>query len=107
MFMRTIGQSLGAALFGAVLAIGIAHRVPDAGDAVNRLLQPGTRAGLGAATVARLTDAFAAAMHDAYLVMGLFALVILGFSWCIPARLSPIRPAAPSRQASVLDAADD
>ena len=30
-------------------------------------------------------------MHDNFLVLGGFALVVLGFTWGIPARLSPTR----------------
>lgn len=106
LFMRTIGQALGAALFGALLTQGIAYRVPNAGDAVDRLLQPGLRESLGPATVARLVAAFAAAMHDAYFVVGLFGLVILAFAWWLPARLSPTRPARLERRLAP-SAADD
>jgi len=108
LFMRTIGQALGAALFGAVLTTGIAHRVPEAGDAVNRLLQPGARASLGGAMTARLIDAFAAAMHDAYFIVGVLALVVVALAWRIPARLSPTRPAAaPAPRLASSGAADD
>ena len=55
MFMRIIGQSFGAALGGAILNFGVFHRVPDAADAVNRLLEPALRQSLGAAEIARLT----------------------------------------------------
>ncbi len=107
LFMRTIGQALGAALFGAVLTQGIAHRVPDAGDAVDRLLQPSLRASLGAETVARLTAAFAAAMHDAYLIIGVFAMAIVFITWRMPAYLSPTRPAGVPQPRLVPGAADD
>jgi EmrB/QacA subfamily drug resistance transporter len=107
LFMRTIGQALGAAVFGAVLTTGIAHRVPEAGDAVNRLMQPGARASLGAAMTARLIDAFAAAMHDAYFLVGALALIVLVFTWRIPARLSPTRPAAAPESRLAPSAADD
>jgi EmrB/QacA subfamily drug resistance transporter len=91
LFMRTIGQALGAALFGLVLAAGIARRVPDAGDAVNQLLQPGLRASLAPGIASRLTDAFGAAMHEAYYLVIVLGLVILGLAVAIPARLSPTR----------------
>jgi EmrB/QacA subfamily drug resistance transporter len=95
LFMRTIGQSLGAALFGFLLSAGISRRVPNAGEAINQLLEPGERSRLAPAFAARLSDAFAAAMHDNFLVLGIFAVVILGFAYGIPARLSPTRqPAA-------------
>jgi EmrB/QacA subfamily drug resistance transporter len=96
LFMRTIGQSLGAALFGFLLSAGISRRVPNAGDAINQLLQPGARDRLAPDFVARLSDAFAGAMHDNFLVLGLFALVVLGFAFGIPARLSPTRHLAPA-----------
>jgi EmrB/QacA subfamily drug resistance transporter len=107
LFMRTIGQALGAALFGAVLTTGIARRVPEAGDAVNRLLQPGARASLGEAMTARLIDAFAASMHAAYFIVGVLALVVLAFTWRIPARLSPTRPTASPEPRLASGAADD
>jgi len=92
LFMRTMGQALGAALFGFVLTRGIARQVPDAGDAINRLLQHGE---LPSALATRLAAAFGAAMHGAYYIVGLFALITLAFSFGIPARLSPTRlPAA-------------
>ena len=94
LFMRTIGQALGAALFGFVLSFGIARHVPEAGDAVNQLLQPDARHSLAPAVAARLSDAFAAAMHDNYIILGVFALVVLGFTFSIPARLSPTRQAS-------------
>jgi len=91
LFMRTIGQSLGAALFGFLLSAGISRRVPNAGDAINQLLQPGARSMLAPDLAARLADAFAAAMHDNFLMLGFFSLVLLGFAFGIPARLSPTR----------------
>ena len=39
MFMRIVGNSVGAAVFGAVLNFGINRRIPEAGDAVNHLLE--------------------------------------------------------------------
>lgn len=107
LFMRTIGQALGAALFGAVLTTGIARQVPEAGDAVNRLLQPGARASLGDAMTARLIEAFAASMHAAYFIVGVLALVVLAFTWRIPARLSPTRPAASPEARLAASSADD
>ncbi|HUC11582.1 MAG TPA: MDR family MFS transporter [Stellaceae bacterium] len=96
MFMRIIGQSFGAALGGAILNFGVFRRVPDAGDAVNRLLQPALRHGLGPAEIARLTNAVAASLHDVYLIAAVTALATLVVSIGFPPRLSPLRPAAPA-----------
>ncbi len=43
MFMRIVGNSVGAAVFGAILNFGVSPPHPEAGDAVNRLLQPAAR----------------------------------------------------------------
>lgn len=94
MFMRIIGQSFGAALGGAILNFGVFRRVPDAGDAVNRLLQPALRHSLGAAEIARLTGAVAASLHEVYLIATLIALATLAVSLVFPAGLSPLRPVA-------------
>ena len=91
MFMRIVGQSVGAAVFGAILNFGISHRLPGAADAVNRLLAPASRHSLGAAEIARLSEAIAAALHNVYLVSGLVAVVSLALALALPARLSPTR----------------
>jgi MFS family permease len=94
MFMRTLGSSWGAALFGAIVNFGVYRRLPDAGDAVNRLMEPALRRGLGAEQIARLTAAVADALHEVYLVVALIAALALAFALFFPAGLSPIRPAA-------------
>ncbi len=69
LFSRTIGQSLGAALGGAILNFGIAREAPGAGDALGRLLDPARRASLGADTVARLSETIAVSLHDVYIIV--------------------------------------
>jgi EmrB/QacA subfamily drug resistance transporter len=96
MFMRMIGQSFGAALGGAILNFGVFERVPEAADAVNRLLEPALRRGLGAGEIARLTDAVGASLHEVYLIAALFAAATFVVALSFPARLSPLRPAAPA-----------
>jgi len=95
MFMRVIGQSFGAALGGAILNFGVFRRVPDAVDAVNRLLEPSLRHGLGPGEIARLTNAVAGALHEVYWVATLTAVLTFIVAASFPARLSPLRPAAP------------
>jgi EmrB/QacA subfamily drug resistance transporter len=91
MFMRIVGNSVGAAVFGAILNSGINRRIPEAGDAVNRLLEPAARHGLGAVEIARLSAAVAGSLHMVYVVAGLVAVVSLFLALALPARLSPIR----------------
>ena len=98
MFMRMLGSSWGAALLGAILNFGVYRRLPDTGDAVNRLLEPALRHGLGTQQIARLTAAVAASLHEVYLVVALIAAATLAVSLFYPGRLSPIRPAARGRE---------
>ena len=93
MFMRIVGNSVGAAVFGAILNLGVAGHVPAGAAAVNRLLQPQARQGLGADEIARLSAAIAAGLHNVYIVAGLVAIVSLALALALPARLSPTRPA--------------
>jgi EmrB/QacA subfamily drug resistance transporter len=90
-FMRMIGQAVGAALFGAILNWGVNRRLPGAGDAVNHLLHPALRHDLGAGEIARLAEAFALAVHEAYLVALVIAVATLILTLGFPRGLSPIR----------------
>ena len=92
MFMRIVGQSVGAAVFGAILNIGIYSQLPDVGDAVNRLMSPVARQSLGAIEIARLTEAVGASLHVVYIIAGLVAVVSLILALALPAKLSPTRP---------------
>jgi MFS family permease len=99
MFMRIVGNSVGAAVFGAILNFEVGRRISHAGDAVNRLLQPAARQGLGTAEIARLSEVIAGGLHNVYVVAGAVAIVSLMLAWALPARLSPTRPAENARAA--------
>jgi len=92
MFMRIVGQSVGAAVFGAILNFGVYRLLPEAGDAVNRLMSPAARQGLGASEIERLTEAVGSSLHVVYMIAGLVALVSLILALALPPRLSPTRP---------------
>ena len=92
MFMRMVGSSVGAAVFGAIVNFGVHRQLPEAGDAVNRLMQPAARQMLGAAQLARLTEAIASSVHVVYVIAGLIAVLSLGLALALPAKLSPTRP---------------
>jgi EmrB/QacA subfamily drug resistance transporter len=94
MFMRIVGQSVGAAVFGAVLNFGIGRHGAEAGGLVNRLLDPALRHTLGTAELARLSDAIASSLHLVYIIAALAAVVTLGLACALPAALSPTRPRA-------------
>jgi EmrB/QacA subfamily drug resistance transporter len=92
MFMRIVGQSVGAAVFGAVLNFGLARYAPEAGELVNRLLDPGSRHSLGAAELAQLGQAIASSLHLVYTIAVFAALIALILAAALPAALSPTRP---------------
>ncbi|HZT88120.1 MAG TPA: MFS transporter [Stellaceae bacterium] len=92
MFMRMLGQSVGAAAFGAIVNIGVERLMPGGGDLVNRVLEPATRQALSPETLARLGDAVGHAAHGAFLLaLGIAALTLVA-TLALPPKLSPSRP---------------
>ena len=89
LFLRTIGQALGAALGGAILNFGVARHAPQASDVMGGLFDPARRASLGADTVARLSEAIAGALHQVYVIAGTLAVLTLIATMLLPARLGP------------------
>lgn len=88
LFMRMLGQAVGAALYGGILNAGLARRLPDADGVVNQLMDPGRRATLDAATIARLSQAVADSLHLAYLVGIALALGALLVTFAMPHRVA-------------------
>jgi EmrB/QacA subfamily drug resistance transporter len=89
LFLRFIGQSLGAASFGAVLNVTLLHRAPDLAGMANQLLDPAGRSALAPEILARLTEAISAGLRNAYLLACLLATLTLVLACLLPARLSP------------------
>jgi len=89
LFLRFVGQSLGAAAFGAVLNLTLLRRAPDLMLQADHLLDPAHRGELAPPVLARLTEAIAAGLHNDYLLACLLALLTLVLSALLPARLSP------------------
>ena len=89
LFLRFIGQAVGAAAFGAVLNSTILRRAPEALPMVDRLLDPTLRQTLEPAQQAWLSDLVAAGLHNAYwLAVGMSAVTLL-LVMLLPARLNP------------------
>jgi EmrB/QacA subfamily drug resistance transporter len=93
-FMRMLGQVLGAALYGALLNYGIHRRAPEAAGLVNQLIDPAERHALAAAELQHLTDVIGASLHDVYWVSTALAVGALIFALRIPAGLRPDHKAA-------------
>ena len=89
MFMRIVGQSTGAALFGAMVNAGLVHYAPQATEVAEHLMEPSLRRTLSPDEIERFTAAVAASVHNVYIVGAVlgFAVFLLGTRW--PARLRP------------------
>ncbi|HTI83216.1 MAG TPA: MDR family MFS transporter [Acetobacteraceae bacterium] len=95
MFLRFLGQSLGAALFTAMInASLLAHSQTGAG-ALAQLMDTHWRASQSAGDLAALIATTAAAMRHAYLLTLMLAVMALMVALTYPARLGP---ATQSRQ---------
>jgi EmrB/QacA subfamily drug resistance transporter len=93
MFLRFVGQALGAAAFGAVLNLTMLREAPDAIHMVDRLLEPTQRGGLVETELMRLTDVVVHGLHNTYLLAGALSVVALVLALLLPARLSPAQQA--------------
>jgi EmrB/QacA subfamily drug resistance transporter len=91
LFTRTIGQTIGAGLAGAILNFGISRRAPNIIDALDLLLEASRRESLDAQYIARMVEAVASSLHDVYVVAGLLAMITLVIALLLPAGLSPVR----------------
>jgi Na+/melibiose symporter-like transporter len=91
MFMRFVGQSVGASSCGAVLNLSMRHLDPGAVNAVAQLLDLPTRRTMAPERLAHLTDVMAGSLHNAYLLATGFAVLTLVLACQLPARLSPTR----------------
>ena len=101
MFMRIVGQSTGAALYGAIVNAGLPHYAPQAERIADRLMEPSLRQALAPAELALLTEAMAAALRNVHIVAALGGLVVLFLGFRLPAALSPATlPDTPPAQRS-------
>jgi MFS family permease len=89
MFLRFLGQVIGVSGCGAVLNATVLRMDAGAGRAMDRMLNPVSRAALPKEEVAHLTDVITSGLHNAWLLAGLFSLLALLFACLMPARLSP------------------
>ncbi|MGD0103672.1 MAG: MDR family MFS transporter [Rhodopila sp.] len=91
MFMRFVGQAVGASGCGAVLNATMMHLDPAAMRAVDRLLDAPARMAMPPSELAHLTAVMAGSMQNAYLLATGFAALTLLIAFQLPARLSPTR----------------
>lgn len=89
MFLRFMGQSLGAAAFGAVLTIGLFGHASNATAPLEKLLDPHRRATLTQGQLDSLIDVTSSAMGHAYFLTGTMAVLALLLALAYPANLGP------------------
>lgn len=89
MFLRFVGQSLGAAGCGAVLNATMLRLDPGAVGAANKLLDHVARSRMTETDLAHLSDVMARSLHNAYLLATAIAVLTLVIALQLPARLSP------------------
>jgi MFS family permease len=94
MFLRFVGQSVGAAACGAMLNATLLRLDPSAVQKVDKLLEPGLRAAMTRSEVAHVTKVLASSLHNTYLLVGTFAIATLVIATRLPARLSPVQQMA-------------
>lgn len=89
MFLRFLGQSLGAALFATVINASLRARSPGAVDALEQLMDLHSRATLDDNHLNALITLTASAMRHGYLLTGTLAILALMVARSYPARLGP------------------
>jgi MFS family permease len=85
-FTRIVGQSLGSAVFGGILNLGLAA-AGSSGRDVAQMMHPGFRASVHAVATGEVGDALTRAVHHIYLVSGALALAVLVIVLSLPAGL--------------------
>ncbi len=83
-FLRMVGQSVAAAVFGGVLNTVLAARIGAADAMIDRLMTPALRAALPPTELARLDAALAAGLHDVFIATGAFSLLALLLALRLP-----------------------
>ena len=90
LFFRTIGQTIGAGLAGAILNFGIARHAGGAHDVLEVLLEASQRNSLDTPQMAPLIDAVGSSLHDVYVVALVLAAVTLATALMLPKGLKPV-----------------
>ncbi|MFI4986353.1 MAG: MDR family MFS transporter [Alphaproteobacteria bacterium] len=88
-FMRMLGQAMGAAIFGAMLNYGVGRDAGIDTEVVNRMLEPAMRGTIAPALLARVVQAMADSLHGVFLLAALLSLAALAVAVRLPGHLNP------------------
>ena len=91
LFARILGQTVGTALFGGIVNLGLADRI--SGNAVNEIMDPMLRANFPPSEFASLTLAIAEALRHVYWAAGIIVLIGFATTFGLPRGLSPTKGA--------------
>lgn len=83
-FLRMVGQSVAAAVFGGILNGVLAARIGADESMIDRLMTPALRGALPPAAFTRLDNALAAGLHGVFLATGAFSLLALLLALRLP-----------------------
>src|SRR6202012_1451254 len=86
LFMRIVGQSVGAAIFGAVINIGIALSDPHLASLAERLMDPGVRGTFHGDDLIRFSSTLGMALRNVYIIGALIGIAMLILGRRFPAR---------------------
>ncbi len=89
MFLRFLGQSFGAAAFGAVLNASLASGAGNVVSVLDQLVDPRRRGLLTPGDLSHLVTGVSAAMRHAYLLTGALAVLALLLALTYPTHLGP------------------
>jgi EmrB/QacA subfamily drug resistance transporter len=90
--MRMLGQTVGTAIYGAVVNLTLAGMLGD--DAVNRIMDPSLRDKLAATEVGPVMLAVADAIQNVYWVAGALVLMMIAAGFALPKGLGPTQAKA-------------
>jgi EmrB/QacA subfamily drug resistance transporter len=93
MFMRFLGQALGAAIGGVILSFGLQFEAPGVGDALGGLLGARQEATIAGVDITDLTAALAHAFRGVFLMTALMGLATLALASRLPRGVSASSPA--------------
>ncbi len=97
MFMRFLGQALGAAIGGVILSFGLQFAAPEVVDALGGLLEPRPTDTLTGIDLTSLTYAVSYAFRGVFVMTALMGLATLALASRLPRGVSASSPTQPVR----------
>jgi len=97
LFMRFLGQALGAAIAGVILSLGLRYAVPEVADPLGRLLDPQAAIALAGPARASLATAVSHAFRGIFVLTALMGLAVLVLALQLPRGIGAGHSSQPDR----------